>query len=302
LIPELSECSSAAKLDSLFGTYGAYPWIALIGVKPGRDSLDLDHVCGGAIINDRYILTAAHCFNRANPKYVRLGEYDLNTLIDQGNEFLPQSRREDYRIEKKLIHPDYNPAMGSHDIALIRVDRPIALNSTFIKAVCLPFMAEYGIENRLDLHKLTELEGTSGWVAGWSRHSWDAKYSRGLDSSVLHEGIVGFTSHERCRQDYPNLSALNARSQLCVGGKGRRNSCVSDSGGPLMVPIKVPSKVEGFVEPKFFMLGLLSKGPTGSMCQNTAEDGDDEEGRSLPTSVFTRVSKYLLWILDNLQE
>jgi len=55
------------------------------------------------------------------------------------------------------------------------------------------------------------------------------------------------------------------------------------------------------------MLGLLSQGPTGNMCQNAAtaqdkEGEDEDEGRSLPSSVFTRVSKYLLWILDNMQE
>lgn len=33
LIPQLHECSNAIKLDSLSGTYGVYPWIALVGLK-----------------------------------------------------------------------------------------------------------------------------------------------------------------------------------------------------------------------------------------------------------------------------
>ncbi len=101
---------------------------------------------------------------------VRLGEYNLDTLIDQGSEYLPQSRREDYQIDKLLVHEDYNAKTGANDIALIRVDRPIALNTTFIKSVCLPFASEYGVEDRLDVS--ANLDGKSAWVAGWSRHSW----------------------------------------------------------------------------------------------------------------------------------
>ncbi|ODM90950.1 Serine protease easter [Orchesella cincta] len=298
LIPTLAECSNAVKLDSLLETYGAYPWIALIGLKPGRRSLDFDHFCAGIIINKRYIVSSAHCYQQANPRYVRLGEYDLDTLIDQGNEYLPQSRREDVRIEKLTPHPDFNPTTFANDIALIRLEKPLELNTTFIKAACLPFLTEYGIENRLNTNNISEFDGKPAWTAGWSRHSWDGLYSKGSDSSVIEEGIVEFTAHDKCRHDYPHMSALNSRTQLCVGGKGRRNSCVADSGGPLMVPVKVPSKISGFVEPKFFMLGLLSHGPTGRMCQNA----NDNEGRSLPTSVYTRISKYFSWILDNMQD
>lgn len=91
-------------------------------------------------------------------------------MIDQGSDFLPQSRREDYQIDKLLVHEDYNAKTGANDIALIRVDRPIALNTTFIKSVCLPFASEYGVEDRLDVS--ANLDGKSAWVAGWSRHSW----------------------------------------------------------------------------------------------------------------------------------
>lgn len=87
-----------------------------------------------------------------------------------------------------------------------------------------------------------------------------------------------------------------------MGGKNRRNSCNADSGGPLMVPVKVPSKIPGFKEPKFFLLGLLSEGPTGNMCHESSSNPSANSDSLLPSSVFTRVSKYLTWILENMQD
>ncbi|CAL8091092.1 unnamed protein product [Orchesella dallaii] len=217
LIPNLSECSNAVKLDSLFETYGTYPWIALIGLKRRR-SLDFDHFCAGIIINNKYILSSAHCYQHATPRYVRLGEYDLNTLIDDGNDYLPQSRREDVRIEKLTTHPEFNPITYANDIALIRLEKPLELNTTFIKPACLPFMNEYDMpkENRINMNNVNDFDGMSAWVAGWSRHSWDGLYSKGSNGSVIEEAFVDFTVHDKCRHDYPHMSALNARTQVRI--------------------------------------------------------------------------------------
>lgn len=76
------------------------------------------------------------------------------------------------KIEKLILHPNYDPDTGANDIALVRVDRKIALNTTFIRAVCLPFLSEYGIEGKLDIKSSSEMEGKAAWVAGWSRHFW----------------------------------------------------------------------------------------------------------------------------------
>lgn len=101
-----------------------YPWMALL-MYSGR------FYCGGTLINDRYVLTAAHCVSGFNKDRitVRLLEHDRSTTD------------ESQTITKKVLrivrHASYSSANYNNDIALMRLDGAVQM-TTQLRPVCLP--------------------------------------------------------------------------------------------------------------------------------------------------------------------
>ncbi|KAL7629903.1 UNVERIFIED_CONTAM: hypothetical protein RMT77_019978, partial [Armadillidium vulgare] len=90
-----------------------WPWMAAILRKSGSQ------FCGGVLITDRHVLTAAHCVVQftKNEIKVRLGEYNFDTP-DENN---PTT---DFGVEEIRSHVNYDRTTQENDIAIIKIDRP----------------------------------------------------------------------------------------------------------------------------------------------------------------------------------
>jgi len=197
----------AARLPYVVGGHD----VAQAGHWPWQASLQQDgkHMCGAALISDRWLVTAAHCSGAARSKYsVILGAHDIATLK------LGNPTR--YTLSRILVHPDWSPIPWKgfpNDIALLYLSKSADLSSKFVSTVALPN------ENQSFL-------GSNCVITGWGGMKGQAK------PNILQEAPVDVLSKEECQKKWRKVTIGDY--QICVGIEGKTGGCGGDSGGPLV--------------------------------------------------------------------
>ncbi|XP_058818845.1 uncharacterized protein LOC131681810 isoform X2 [Topomyia yanbarensis] len=183
--------------------------------------------CGGTLIWDNFVLTAAHCAvdsrNQA-PDVVRFGDIDLTSADD--DQYAQQ-----IKIVEVIRHPMHKFAANYHDIALIKLSKGVRLHDTVAPA-CLWLDEEM---------RFRKLEAT-----GWGRTGFAQE-----QTPVLLKVVLKPISKQQCSEFYSNITTRKLRSglqdqHLCAIDD-RMDTCEGDSGGPLQIKLMHNSKVTPFI-------------------------------------------------------
>lgn len=185
---------------------GHYPWQAAI-------YFDGSFLCGGSLIDNKHVLTAAHCF-----KYLSTDLTMYKIVLGEHNRDADEGTEEERQVTSITQHESYQYESDTHDVAIMEMNKEVVFGAD-INAICLP--------NENEVLR----EGSKCFMSGWGKlHSGGSAVTR------LQHVALPIVNRQHCvERNTFNSHTVNDR-MICAGyndGMNYQSGCHGDSGGPL---------------------------------------------------------------------
>ncbi|XP_062708283.1 clotting factor C isoform X2 [Aedes albopictus] len=238
---------------------GQWPWhVAIFQKQRGSSG---DYACGGTLLDEKHVLTAAHCAVNRETEYalppskfeLHFGQQNLSTIT-------PNVQIRD--VSKVHIHPDHSS--HRNDIAVLVMRLPVRYTD-YVIPICIDQKADINLRN---------LEGERGWITGWGTTQ------TGSISDALRTASLPVVSYLQCFNDneavFGNLLNENV---FCAGDRNGTSPGTGDSGGGMYFS-------DG---DRWVLRGIVSFAKA------------DELKKEVDTSkfvIFVNVQRFLTWIRE----
>uniref|UniRef100_A0A182NCR5 Peptidase S1 domain-containing protein n=1 Tax=Anopheles dirus TaxID=7168 RepID=A0A182NCR5_9DIPT len=233
---------------------GQWPWYAAI-FHLDRDTHE--YKCGGTILDEYTILTAAHCIspvlgmNSSNWILVHVGQTQLDVA---------GTNTQKLQVKNVIIHPRFGEADLDNDIALIKLATRIKMNN-YVQPVCLWTMAS----------EQCKIVGRNGTILGFGMTE------ENVLADHLKKATIQVVETIRCIESAREFGKFMTSRMYCGGGPPGIGASDGDSGGGMFLADNS----------RWFVRGIISFHP---MSNNST--GSNQSN----FTAYTDVAKYIDWI------
>ncbi|XP_046866894.1 granzyme D-like [Drosophila willistoni] len=179
-----------------------FPYMVQVGIIQEK-SVNMSFGCGGTLIHQRYVLTAAHCLQTVEqgPMFVRLGGYNTTDGVI-------------IEVESRIEHPEHNTTLKINDIALLKLKTRVAVFNNSIMPACLA-------------------DSSGSELASFTATGWGPADVQGTIPTALLKIQLYQLDPKDCDRPF---EPINNTAHICAGKRNETevgDVCNADSGGPL---------------------------------------------------------------------